>query len=197
MRLISAEFVKSVLDIRQCPQDNLPHIAFAGRSNVGKSSLINSLLNRKKLAQVSSSPGKTRTLNFYLINRAFYFVDLPGYGYARVSHKMSFEWKRVVDDYFHGCGHLKGIVAITDVRHPVSALDLDLMEWLAAKNKKFCVVGTKADKLGGNMLKIQLDHQRRSASCYGVDEIIAYSSVTGLGKKDLWARITGFLEGGS
>jgi GTP-binding protein len=190
MKIISIEFVKSVYDVQFCPDDHLPQIAFSGRSNVGKSSLINSLLHRKKIALVSSTPGKTQAINFFLINNAFYFVDLPGYGYARVSKKMSKEWQMLIGNYLEQNECLKGLVTIIDARHPLSPLDIMLFDWLYAKRIQFCVAATKADKLTRNKLNIQLDENLTMLEEFHVQEIIKFSSVTGLGQDELWKIIS-------
>jgi GTP-binding protein len=190
MKIFSAEFVKSVYDVRLCPDDHLPHIAFSGRSNVGKSSLINSLLNRKKMALVSSTPGKTQAINFFLINNAFYFVDLPGYGYAQVPRKMSIEWQRLIDSYLEHCRSLKGLVALVDARHSLSPLDIMLFEWLYAKKIPYCVVATKADKLSGNKLHCQVEKNIKSLKNFNVQEIVLYSAQTGYGQSELWKKIS-------
>ena len=190
MKVISSEFVKSVYDVAACPGDRLPHIAFSGRSNVGKSSLINSLLNRKKLALVSSTPGKTQALNFFLINHAFYFVDLPGYGYAKVPWNMSKGWQGLIGNYLENCANLKGLIAIIDARHPPSHLDLLLFEWLDAKKIPFCAVATKADKLTRNQLCRQVQENLQALKKFNVYDVVPYSSRSGLGHSELWKKIT-------
>jgi GTP-binding protein len=194
MKIVTSDFITSVYNAAECPRDSLPHIAFAGRSNVGKSSLINSLLNRKKLALVSGSPGKTQALNFFLVNSSFYFVDLPGYGYAQVPKSISKGWRTLVEGYFLNSGQLCGIVIITDIRHPLSPLDFELFNWLNAEQIPFCVVGTKADKLSGNVLKNRIKETRLSLLSTANDGFIPYSSVTGYGKAELWRLIRFFIN---
>lgn len=194
MKIVTTDFIKSVYNPAECPHDRLPHIAFAGRSNVGKSSLVNSLLNRKKLARVSQSPGKTQALNFFLINKSFYFVDLPGYGYAKVPKSISKGWRELVENYLLNCDQLCGIIVILDIRHPLSPLDFQLLNWLHVQRIPICVVGTKADKLSGNALQRQL--VQTLDSLLGIAEIdfIPYSSVTGFGKTELWKKIRFLLD---
>jgi GTP-binding protein len=194
MKIRSAEYVLSVASLKQCPTDNLPQIAFAGRSNVGKSSLLNSLLNRKKLALISSTPGKTRTINFFLINKNFYFVDLPGYGYARVSKKQHKQWQSLVEDYLKNTPVLKGVVVLTDLRQPITPMDFELLEWLAAYGVKAVVVGTKADKLSGNKRTAQLRKNSKSLNGQGVGGFLPYSSLTGYGKPELWQTLDRLLR---
>ena len=134
----------------QYPKDDLPEIAFAGRSNVGKSSLINLLLNRKSLAKVSGNPGKTRTINFYEINEAFRIVDLPGYGYARVSKSLSEDWGRMIETYLLGRNNLLKVVQLVDSRHEPSAQDVQMYEWLRHYGLDGLVVATKSDKISKN-----------------------------------------------
>ena len=189
MKITSAEFVKSVANLNQLPRDGLPEVAFAGRSNVGKSSLLNTLFHRKKLALVSSTPGKTRTLNFYRVNQKYYFVDLPGYGYAKVSKSLHREWKRLIEEYLSGSQHLKGVVVITDLRHPISSLDLELIEWLAHETIPTVVVGTKADKLSGNRLAVRKRENLLEVQKYNISEIIPFSAVNGRGKAELMKRL--------
>jgi GTP-binding protein len=195
MKISTAEFVKSVYDIRFCPEDHLPQIAFSGRSNVGKSSLINSLLNRKKMALVSSTPGKTQAINFFLINKAFYFVDLPGYGFAQVSREMLRQWQRLIGSYLEHSESLKGIITIIDARHPVSPLDIMLFEWLHVKNIPFCVVATKIDKLSRNKIKYQIDENAKSLKQFNVPEIVLFSARTRYGHSELWKKISAFMNG--
>ncbi len=185
MKIISTEFVASVGRLNQLPKDGLPEIAFAGRSNVGKSSLLNTLFNRKKIALVSSTPGKTRTLNFYRVNNNIYFVDLPGYGYAKVTKSLHAGWKQLVEKYLSDAPRLRGVVALTDMRHPVTLLDQELLEWLKFASIPFVVVGTKADKLSGNKLSVRMKESMATLKAFGHEKIIPFSSVSGKGKAEL------------
>jgi len=189
MKILSAEFIRSVYALKDLPRDRRPQIAFAGRSNVGKSSLLNILLNRKKLAHVSATPGKTQCLNFYLINDSFYFVDLPGYGYARAPKSLKNDWQGLIESYLHDSPALRLVVSLVDLRHPVSPLDVELWEWLAANGRPFLTVGTKADKLGAAERSRQVKSLAAESARFGRDQLIAFSAQTGLGKDFLWKHI--------
>jgi GTP-binding protein len=143
----SASFYKSVFEIKNLPENNFPQIAFAGRSNVGKSSLLNALVEQKNLAKTSSTPGKTQMLNFFLINNNLFFVDLPGYGYAQAPKKTITRWGKLIEDYIKNSENLKGLIQIIDIRHPPFPSDLELLEWLNFLGKKVLIVLTKKDKL--------------------------------------------------
>lgn len=213
MKIASAEFVKSAFEKRHWPTDGLPEIAFLGRSNVGKSSLLNSLLGRKGLARTSNTPGRTQSINFFLINnergqkeqpggkrverialtnerasakKAFYFVDLPGYGYARVSKTMRADWGKMAEEYLSGRDELVLCVHLIDLRHEPTALDIQLNEWLVANEKPFVLAATKADKLSNNNILKQLKLVGRSLT---LGKLITYSSVTGKGRDELWEEI--------
>jgi len=188
MKIKTAEFVTSAFWPDDYPRENLPEVAFAGRSNVGKSSMINSLLNRRSLARISGTPGRTRTINFYKINQAMYFFDLPGYGYAKVSRAMRAEWKKVVESYLNGNEQLCAVVVILDSRRVPSSGDLDLVDWLRHKKIQVIPVATKADKLSKSKLNRhlgliadKLDLER--------GEMEPFSARTGLGRAGLWGRI--------
>ncbi|HLG14523.1 MAG TPA: ribosome biogenesis GTP-binding protein YihA/YsxC [Blastocatellia bacterium] len=187
MKIKSAEFIKSATDPRHYPRDGRPEIAFIGRSNVGKSSLINSLLGVRGLARTSSTPGRTQVINFFLINDAFYFVDLPGYGYARAPSEVKKQWGPMVEKYLATRPNLMLSIAITDSRHEPSKLDLQMKEWLQSRGKPFIIVATKADKLSGNKLKTNLS---RASEMLGTDNVIPYSAVTRRGADRVWKMIT-------
>lgn len=148
-----ARFITSAPDLDHCPPENHPEICFAGRSNVGKSSLINTLSGRKKLAHTSNTPGKTRLLNYYLIDNRWYLVDLPGYGYAKVSKKETRRWGHELQRYLLERSTLKLVCIIMDARHDPSALDREFMLWLAEHRIPFAALLTKSDKLSGNQKK--------------------------------------------
>ena len=150
MRIIRSELEAVAVRPNQYPDASLDEIAFVGRSNVGKSSLLNLLTNRKSLARVSGNPGKTRTINFYLINDAFRFVDLPGYGYAKVSKSITADWDRMMDDFFKQRKNLKRVVQLVDIRHEPSKLDVQMYEYLRSYGLDGLVCATKADKISGN-----------------------------------------------
>jgi GTP-binding protein len=157
-----------------------------GRSNVGKSSLINSLLGVKGLARTSNTPGRTQLVNFFLINESFYFVDLPGYGYARVPSAVKREWGPMVDKYLATRPNLVLSIVITDSRHEPTDLDLQMKEWLEAKGKPFVIVATKADKLSSNQLRASLS---RASSVLKQGGILSYSAVTKRGADRIWKEI--------
>ena len=147
MLVKSAEFNISAVKADGCPEENLGEVMFCGRSNVGKSSFINMLVNRKNLARTSSNPGKTQTLNFYLINNEFYFVDVPGYGYARVSKSVKATFGKMIEDYLINRGALKAVFLLVDFRHKPSEDDILMYEFLKYYNKKVIVIATKSDKV--------------------------------------------------
>jgi GTP-binding protein len=188
MRVKSAVFVKSATSPEHYPRDGRPEIVFMGRSNVGKSSLINSLLGAKGLAKTSSTPGRTQLINFFLINEAFYFVDLPGYGYARVPSEVKREWGPMIEKYLASRSNLVLSIVITDSRHEPSKLDLLMKEWLKQRGRPFVIVATKADKLSSNRLRTNLS--RASAMVGQEDSIIAYSAITRSGADRIWKAIT-------
>lgn len=185
-KVTSAEFVKSAFNRGHWVDDRLPEIAFLGRSNVGKSSLINSLLSRKGLARTSNTPGRTQSINYFLINGEFYFVDLPGYGYAKVSKTMRSDWGKMAEEYLSQRDQLALGVQLIDLRHEPSKLDMQLNEWLHFNEKPHIVVATKADKVSSNQLLKQLKVVRLALNR---DNVIAYSSQTGKGKDSVWSAI--------
>ena len=186
MKITSSEFVKSAFARDHWVSGELPEIAFLGRSNVGKSSLINSLLQRKGLARTSNTPGRTQSINFFLINGSFYFVDLPGYGFARVSKATMAGWGTMAEEYLSDRGELMLSVQLVDARHDPTALDHQLNEWLVFNQKNHLVVATKADKLSGSTLTKQIKTIR---SAFERSEVIAYSSTSGRGRDELLERI--------
>ena len=194
---MAVEFVVSAHGAGQFPRDRLPEIAFVGRSNVGKSSLLNSLLlgsgkrgaaghgiSRKELARTSQTPGRTRAINFFRVDRRMYFADLPGYGYARASHGEQERWKRLADSYLGSREPLKLVVLIVDIRHGPTALDRQMKEWLEANAQAHCVAAAKSDKL---------KRVARLRSVRSIEETFAapipFSAVTGDGVKQLWRAI--------
>jgi GTP-binding protein len=186
MKVKSANFVKSATSPEHYPRDGRPEIAFMGRSNVGKSSLINSLLGARGLARTSSTPGRTQLVNFFLINEAFYFVDLPGYGYARVPSDIKKLWGPMVEKYLATRPNLMLSILIIDSRHGPTNLDLRMREWLDARGKPFIIVATKADKLSSNQLRSNFS---RAQAVLGNNELIAYSAVTRRGADRIWKEI--------
>ncbi|MFQ5823980.1 MAG: ribosome biogenesis GTP-binding protein YihA/YsxC [bacterium] len=194
MKITSVEFIKSVENINEIPQDNLKEIAFAGRSNVGKSSLINCLLNRKKLAKTSSTPGKTRQLNYFKINNKFYFVDLPGYGFAKVSKKKKALWQQLIESYIKGSPNLKGVISIVDSRVGLTELDLQLLEWMKSLNIPVVLVATKSDKLSKSSLTNQISKISEQLVDTYSGYVYPFSTVSALGKKQVWREILNWLE---
>lgn len=187
MKITSATFVKSATSPEHYPRDGRPEIAFMGRSNVGKSSLINSLLGVRGLARTSSTPGRTQLVNFFLINHAFHFVDLPGYGYARVPRDVKKLWGPMVEKYLATRPGLVLSIVITDSRHEPTELDLRMKQWLEEREKPFIIVATKADKLSSNQLRASLS---RASAVLGTNEVVAYSAVTRSGAARIWKEIT-------
>ena len=186
MRISSARFVKSARQPDDFPHDRRPEIAFCGRSNIGKSSLLNALTNSRGLARTSSTPGRTQTINFFLIDERIYFVDLPGYGYAKVSKSIRDTWGGMVEDYFVGRVELKLALMLVDCRIPPTKSDKTMKEWLDHHRIPNAVVLMKTDKLSKNQLNQAL---RTSASLLKTKETIAFSAVTGLGKDAVLAKI--------
>jgi GTP-binding protein len=188
MNVSSAEYVKSAFDREHWIAGGLPEIAFLGRSNVGKSSLINSLLQRKGLARASNTPGRTRSINFFLINERFYFVDLPGYGYAKVSKSTRSDWGKMAEDYLSSRKQLSLSIQLIDVRHEPTPLDIQLNEWLVFNQKEHVIAATKADKLSNNQLLTRI---RDVQGALGDSRVLAYSAQTGKGRDELWDYIEG------
>ena len=186
MKVTSTEFIKSAFTEDDWPRDNRPEIAFMGRSNVGKSSLINSLLRVHGLARISSTPGRTQSLNFFLINEEFRFVDLPGFGYARVPKTIKATWGEMVTSYLAKRSQLMLSIHIVDSRHEPTNLDLQLHEWLRHTAKPRLIVATKSDKLSNNELRESLGRAKR---VFGEESVIAYSARTGRGRDAIWQAI--------
>ncbi len=187
MKILSAEFVKSSTSVSQCPTPDKPEFAFIGRSNVGKSSLINMLTGKKGLAKTSGTPGKTRLINHFVINNQWYLVDLPGYGYARISKKARAEWEKMIKDYLRVRKSLMCIFLLVDVRHAPQASDLEMMDWIAEQAKPFVIVFTKADKLTKRVLSENLQAYAGflKKEWEIPPQMIVSSSNTGLGKDEV------------
>ena len=189
---VTTKFIKSAADVEHFPAPGPPEIAFLGRSNVGKSSLINSLLSAK-VAHVSSTPGRTRTINFFGIytspkqlQPAMIFSDLPGYGYARISREISAEWPKFIEPYLADRQTLKLCISLIDANVPPQASDQQLIEWLKDAGRDFLVIATKSDRLSGNKLSNALSMLRRE---HQIKTILPYSSKTGAGYAELWKTI--------
>ncbi len=187
MKITSATFIKSAFERQHWVDDHLPEIAFLGRSNVGKSSLINSLLLRKGLARTSNTPGRTQSINFFLINESFYFADLPGYGFARVSKTMRSDWGKMAEEYLASREQLVLCVQLIDSRHKPSALDIQLNEWLEFNNKPHFIVATKSDKISKNELQRSL---KEATTLLPGAEIVGFSAQSGRGRDEIWKELS-------
>ncbi len=185
-------FVTSVFDLKQLPPPEFPEIAFAGRSNVGKSSLLNCLVKRKNIVKTSARPGKTQSLNFFLLDNCLHLVDLPGYGYARVSKKMQAAWQELITGYLGTRANLKCVVVIVDLRHELKIADLQLVDWLRSNEVPFLLVYTKADKLSANQ-------RNKNAAIldagFGVPKStrLVFSAKTGMGRDNFLQILDSFL----
>lgn len=177
------------------PQNEKKEIAFAGKSNVGKSSLINGLMNRKSLARTSSSPGKTQTINFYNINNEVYFVDLPGYGYAKVSMEIREKWGKMIDNYLKKSDMLSAIFLLIDIRHEPSANDIQMYEWIVSNGYHPVIIATKLDKIKKSQLQKQLSLIRKCLNCLPDTLIFPYSSMTKQGRDEIWEYIDSIVYG--
>jgi len=193
MIIRTVDFVTSAAALSGCPEPGLPEIAFAGRSNVGKSSLINSLLNRKGLVRTSSTPGRTQLLNYFAINEELYFVDLPGYGFARAPRSVRERWQPMVKGYLSGRTTLKAVVWLLDVRRTPSAEDLEFLDWLEEAGLPTIPVVTKVDKVSRQQLTQRLAEISR---CTGLEKehFTPFSTLKRQGHKEVWDLITAALE---
>ncbi|MCB2182016.1 MAG: ribosome biogenesis GTP-binding protein YihA/YsxC [Desulfobulbaceae bacterium] len=187
-----AQFIKSVFKTSQLPEPEFPEFAFAGRSNVGKSSLINKLLNRRNLVKISSRPGKTQSLNFFLVNEDVYLVDLPGYGFAKVPRKVQNDWKGLISSYILNRQTLKCVVVIVDIRHGVKDQDLELVTWLKNENIPLLIVYTKQDKLTANKKRQQASILDAGFGISKTDRVL-FSAKTGDGKDNLISMLDQYL----
>ena len=194
MKILSAEFVRSAKKLSDYPPAGITEIAFAGRSNVGKSSLINTLLNRKRLARTSTTPGRTQEINFYRINDKFAFVDLPGYGYAKVPESVRRQWGPMVETYLRDRRTLKLVVVILDVRRDPSDEDRQLIKWLEFYSILFFVVITKTDKISRNALTIRKRVIGDLLALSAGRIIIPFSAKSGQGKELVWREIENILR---
>jgi len=189
MKIISTEFLVGAVSAKQYPKEDLPEFAFVGRSNVGKSSLIKSLLNRKKLVRISSSPGKTREINFFNINETMMFADLPGYGFARVPPALQKKWKTMIEEYLTQRKPLIAIIFIVDVRRKPTELDLTLKEWLEELDRDYILVITKADKISASERSKQVKQIKAAFMGKNALGFSVYSSLKHTGRKELWAQL--------
>lgn len=168
------------------PDNLLPEIAFAGKSNVGKSSLINGLLNRKSLAHTSASPGKTQTINFYNINQTLYFVDLPGYGYAKVSQEIRNKWGKMIERYLHSSKQLKAVFLLIDIRHEPGENDKVMYDWIVQNGYEPIIIATKLDKIKRSQIAKNIKIIRDSLHVSKETKIIPFSAVSKQGKEEIW-----------
>ncbi|MEH7357652.1 ribosome biogenesis GTP-binding protein YihA/YsxC [Priestia megaterium] len=189
MKVTQADIVISAVRPEQYPKGNLPEFALAGRSNVGKSSFINKMLNRKSLARTSSKPGKTQTLNFFLINEILHFVDVPGYGFAKVSKKEREAWGKMIETYLTNREQLKAVLMIVDLRHAPSKDDVMMYEFLKHHDLPVMVIATKADKIPKGKWQKHLKVVRETLDLDPNDELIHFSSETGEGKDKAWKSL--------
>ena len=171
------------------PENNRPEIAFAGTSNVGKSSLINALMNRKSYARISATPGKTQTINFYNINEELYLVDLPGYGYAKVSEQEREKWGQLIERYLHGSSQLKAVFLLVDIRHEPSANDKMMYEWVVSQGYHPIIIATKLDKIKRSQVDKHLKMLRTGLSLVPGTKIIPFSSMTKQGRDEIWELV--------
>jgi GTP-binding protein len=193
MKIISAEFI-NIYDLRALPNSVLAEFVFVGRSNVGKSSLINTICNKKKLAKIGSVPGKTRQLNYFLINEKFYLVDLPGYGYAKVPEQIRAGWRKLVEDYISERQNVKLVFVLIDSRHEPTYLDELMVSWLEYYEIPFAIVLTKSDKISSNKMQKQI--YRASKIVNNEDlciDYIPFSTITGEGKYEVLKLIEEYL----
>lgn len=168
------------------PENELPEIAFAGKSNVGKSSLINGLMNRKSFARISATPGKTQTINFYNINKELYLVDLPGYGYAKVSEKEKQKWGKMIERYLHSSKQLKAVFLLIDIRHDPSANDKQMYDWILSQGYHPIIIATKLDKLKRSQVPKHVKAVRQGLGLEPGAVLIPFSAVTKQGRDEIW-----------
>ncbi len=197
MKIDSVGFVLSAGNAAECPQGPLAEIAVSGRSNVGKSSLLNSLLGRKSIALVSGTPGKTQRLNYFIVNQQFHIVDLPGYGYARAPDAVRNQWRTMMQEYLRTRRQMVAVMQLVDSRHLPSREDREMVQWLRDEDMPFCLVATKMDKLRQSERSKALKAIALALELPGTQPFIPYSSHTGEGKPALLAWISLALESGT
>lgn len=168
------------------PDNRLPEIAFAGKSNVGKSSLINGIMNRKSLARTSSQPGKTQTINFYNVNDTFYLVDLPGYGYAKANQQVKAQWGKMIERYLHSSKQLKAVFLLVDIRHDPSANDKQMYQWMRHYGYHPIIIATKLDKINRSQIQKQVKAIRGGLEAEKDTVVIPYSSLSKQGREDIY-----------
>lgn len=177
------------------PENSMPEVAFSGKSNVGKSSLINALMNRKNLARTSSQPGKTQTINFYNVNDSIYFVDLPGYGYARANESIKAQWGKMIENYLHQSRQLKAVFLLIDIRHKPSDNDCIMYDWILGHGYKPIIIATKLDKINRSQIQKQVKLLRETLGAEKDTRIIPFSAVTKQGREEIYEIIEEILQG--
>ena len=192
IRQVSLDIVCGVTS--RLPDTGKPEIAFAGKSNVGKSSLINSLVNRKALARTSSQPGKTRTINFYQVNDAMYLVDLPGYGYASAPEEIKAQWGKMIERYLHTAKNLKGVFLLIDIRHAPSANDRLMYHWILEQGYRPMIIATKLDKIKRSQIQKQLKLIRETLEAEKDTVILPFSAATKQGREEIWELAERLIE---
>ena len=194
MQITKAEFKCSSERISQVPKDDLKDIAFIGRSNVGKSSLINMLTGRQGLAKVSGTPGKTRLINHFLIDNAWYLVDLPGYGYAQANENVKAQWGKMIEDYLHKSSQLKAVFLLIDIRHDPSANDKQMYDWVLHNGFSPIIIATKLDKIKRSQVQKQVKAIKQGLQVEKGTLVIPFSAETKQGREEIWSVIEGFLD---
>ena len=189
IRKVSLETVCGITS--RLPENTLPEIAFAGKSNVGKSSLINGIMNRKSLARTSAQPGKTQTINFYNVNDAFYLVDLPGYGYARVSEEVKAKWGKMVERYLKQSRQLRAVFLLIDIRHEPSANDRQMYDWILSQGYHPIIIATKLDKLKRSQVPAAVKRVREGLKAEKGTVILPFSALTKQGREEIYEVIEG------
>ena len=192
IRQVSLDIVCGVTS--RLPDTGRPEVAFAGKSNVGKSSLINGLVNRKVLARTSSQPGKTRTINFYRVNEELYLVDLPGYGYAAAPEEIKAQWGKMIERYLHTSQNLKCVFLLIDIRHAPSANDRMMYHWILEQGYRPVIIATKLDKIKRSQIQKQLKLIRETLEAEKDTVMIPFSAATKQGREEIWELIRGLME---
>lgn len=193
MKINEAKIVISAVSEKQYPKGDQPEIALAGRSNVGKSSFINRMIHRKNLARTSSKPGKTQTLNFYLLNEFFYFVDVPGYGYAQVSKEERAKWGTMMEEYFQNRKQLRAVMLVTDVRHAPTKDDMQMYEYMHHLGIPLIIIGTKVDKIPRSKRDRHIKQSRQHFELGENTHFVPFSAESGEGKDEAWKIIEAYL----
>ena len=189
MKIKSAELETVCGITSRLPENTLPEVAFAGKSNVGKSSLINGLLNRKNLARTSSQPGKTQTINFYNVNGALYFVDLPGYGYASAAKEIREKWGRMIERYLHSSKQLRAVFLLLDIRHAPSANDCQMYDWILSQGYRPIIIATKLDKINRSQIQKQIKLLRETLKADKETPVLPFSALNKQGRDEIYALL--------